>query len=352
MKIIKLSLFLATAAFVVGCSGERENDPVATSSLDPTQKALVEDQILPSVEAFLTNAKAFEASTNSFCSATSSDKLVTVQAGWKQLSASWNSIELFTFGPINDDLFTPAIDFINSYRKRGTNYIETNRDFISNNMTSNDTINFDTLNFNKTGLLMLELLAFETSDDTHSTDNAAILAEYNGNDRKCYMLEGFADQITRHAQYISDGWNVEFKSSGQPYKDIYLSGTLEDGSESLATLLTKVQEELDYIKKRHVVTTVAQISQTSWENAQANIDAIDLMMEGTTNESFFNYMLLTGSKSSVDTVRTNIQSVKDAISAEDVASYEAAIGLLDGNFKREIPDALSIDLGINFSDGD
>jgi hypothetical protein len=26
--------------------------------------------------------------------------------------------------------------------------------------------------------------------------------------------------------------------------------------------------------------------------------------------------------------------------------------LLDGNFKREIPDGLAVELGINFSDGD
>jgi hypothetical protein len=31
---------------------------------------------------------------------------------------------------------------------------------------------------------------------------------------------------------------------------------------------------------------------------------------------------------------------------------EISLGYLDGNFKREIPDSLELDLGINFSDGD
>ena len=76
------------------------------------------------------------------------------------------------------------------------------------------------------------------------------------------------------------------------------------------------------------------------------------MMQGTTANSFYAYMTAAGHQASVDTVKANIAAAKQALQDKDQAGYEAAIGLLDGNFKREIPTALSVSLGLNFSDGD
>ena len=58
-----------------------------------------------------------------------------------------------------------------------------------------------------------------------------------------------AKLMKENAQYIDNGWNVQHLTTGKPYKEIYLSGTLDDGSKSLTTLLLKVQEHLDYMKK-------------------------------------------------------------------------------------------------------
>ena len=57
-------------------------------------------------------------------------------------------------------------------------------------------------------------------------------------------------------------------------------------------------------------------------------------------------------ESTVNLLKGNIQIVKTKIAEKNQVDYEAATSLLDGNFKREIPLALNISLGINFSDGD
>jgi hypothetical protein len=47
-----------------------------------------------------------------------------------------------------------------------------------------------------------------------------------------------------------------------------------------------------------------------------------------------------------------MSSAKQALTNNNQAEFEIYSGILDGNFKREIPDALGVTLGINFSDGD
>lgn len=349
MAVIGLSSVLLTS-----CGGERQNDPLQTGSqsLDAAQSALVNNQILPDVKQFVQSATAFETSAQAFCNNIDTANLATVQSNWKTLSEDWSRVEQFNFGPFNDDLFDGKYQFINSYRLRGTNYTSTVRADIKNRMASNDTYDFSNLNFNLVGLLALEVMVFETTDATPKTANADIVADFTANPRKCYLLNGMATLMKDNAVYIDNGWNQQHLATGKAYKDIYLTGKLDDGSESLTTLLVKVQEHLDYIKKRNVLSATAKLSQHAYANAQANIDAIDKLMTGTTENSFYAYMTAAGHQAAVDTVKANIASAKQALLDKDQASYEAAIGLLDGNFKREIPTALAVSLGLNFSDGD
>jgi hypothetical protein len=51
-------------------------------------------------------------------------------------------------------------------------------------------------------------------------------------------------------------------------------------------------------------------------------------------------------------VETNLGAAMQAAAAENRSELAAATGLLDGNFKREIPDSLEVELGVNFTDGD
>lgn len=342
MKIWTI-LFFSIA--LISCGGKlKDNTDVSTS--------LVYNTIVLDVKAFLESSKSLEASSNKFCSSLKEDSLIKLQNNWKDLSLSWNRLEHYNFGPINDLPFNKRIDFINSFRVRGIDYTSRVRAFIDATITKNKSRDFDNLNFDKVGLLALEVLIFETSGSEPSTKKNDILGDYVENSKKCYLLKGYANQIVKQATYIDNGWRVNHLSTGLPFSTIYLSGKLEDGSNSLTSLLVGVQKHLDYIKKRKVLSRTAKISQFSYENAKANILAIEKMLEGTGLNSFFSNMIATGHEKEVMTVRENIASIKRALEDKDQVSYEAAIGLLDGNFKREIPSSLDIKLGLNFSDGD
>jgi len=66
----------------------------------------------------------------------------------------------------------------------------------------------------------------------------------------------------------------------------------------------------------------------------------------------FDQMLANSFAAEVTTVRTNLTAARTAVATENRSDLAIAIGLLDGNFKREIPDSLNVTLSINFTDGD
>jgi hypothetical protein len=77
-----------------------------------------------------------------------------------------------------------------------------------------------------------------------------------------------------------------------------------------------------------------------------------LVGDANTSDTLFDVMEATGNQNAVAAVEASINQVRQAIANRDVDMLEISLGFLDGNFKREIPDSLELDLGINFSDGD
>jgi len=352
---MKKILILTVSLFLVACGGERSADNAEKvqanlKDIDEAQAALVNDQILPSVRAFLTASTDFKTTANAFCETKTEAKLTELQGKFKTLSARWHSIEMFNFGPINDDLFSPKTDSI-SYAINKTS-ISYSRSFVASNLSTTTGINFSSQSPRQKGLMMLEVLLYETAVSKEQ-GQTKIVDDYTTNPGKCYLLKGFSELMESDAQYIDDGWNIQHRASTKSFKEIYLSGTLINGTKSLVTLLKEIQIYLDYIKARSVITSTATLSGISYDNADAVINSVERLLIGTTGKSsFFSVMEATGNKNAVNLVKANIATAKQAISSKDASAYNAIMGQLDGNFKREIANSLDVSLGLNFSDGD
>jgi hypothetical protein len=137
-------------------------------------------------------------------------------------------------------------------------------------------------------------------------------------------------------------------------------------------LLASIQDYLDHLKSRNVVNTTATVSQTAWSNISSSISEIESLLENQTDSqpssddndndndndnsnstlSILAFMSAAGSDNAVALVRKHISDAHAAIAAQDSNMLDLALGNLDGNFKREIPDSLDIELGLNFNDGD
>ncbi len=334
-----------------------EPPPVPEFDLQATLTIAVDEAVLPAVEEFHASTAGLQSAAESFCSAPDAVTLEQLQDRWRDAFEQWYRLSLYNFGPLNDNFVFPAFTFIDSLRLRGTNYLETVRSEIADDISSSTTLDADYFagkTFQRVGLLALESVIFETSTGENSAAPADIVAEFQFAPRKCEVLAGLAGQLRFQASYVENGWLVDHLGSGEPYRSLFLSDQLDDGTEPFSQILISGQEFLDYLQARNVVTTAAPISGHAWEAIDASIDEVEVLLRGQrgSSGSVFDYMESVGQLNEIAAVEDSISQVRQAIADRDPEMLEVTLGFLDGNFKREIPDSLAIDLGINFSDGD
>ncbi len=357
----KIGLVLSVVLFVLaGCGGGggRSNDPakLTAENVALALKQAVNATVLPAVDGFATQADAFKSESDTFCAALDESALAALQADWESLFKQWYKLVNYKFGPLINNPVVPEYLYVDSFRQRGNEYTETVRESINADLTSGDALNdahFAAKPFTEMGLLALEVLIYETASGDHSGSAAAIVSEYQSNPRKCDILKGVANQLVVRANGFQQGWKSDYQNSGTSYGDQIINGTLDSG-ETVTLLLTTIQEFLEHLQSRNAATNIAQLSGLSWQAISASIDEIETLLQGTatTTQSFFSIINETGATGSVDVVRANIAEIREALVNQNAATLEIALGKLDGNFKREIPNGLDIELGINFTDGD
>lgn len=359
-RFVFIALLAVSCASCVNKDKGFPPDEVANSSATNLSRVLeqtVDGVVIPTVEMFGEKSKGFNNAANNFCTTINDNNLNELQQQWISLLESWYRLSIYNFGPLNDDLVFPAYTFVDSLRLRGTDYTETVRDEISSDIAGTNVLNtayFSAKTFQQVGLLALESAVFETAAGEHSQTASDIVNEYQNSARKCEVLSGMAEQVDQRASYVISGWTTAHKGSSEAYRTLFLNNELEDGTEAITQLISSVQEFLDYLQKRDVVNTTAQISERSWQAIVATVDEVELLLQGDSSQtdSFLSFMESTGNQNAVDTIRATIVAVRKAITERDAAMLDIALGQLDGNFKREVPDSLDVELGINFTDGD
>ncbi|SIT01039.1 hypothetical protein SAMN05421686_107223 [Thalassolituus maritimus] len=345
------------AGLLTACGGERKNDPLVLTddTLNTALTRIVDQTVIPNTQAFAEDAEALVVAASSFCNAPNTDGLQQTQSAWEASSTGWYRILPFLFGPPDDNLLTPGYLFIDSLRQRGNDYTSTIRTEINESVSGSEPLNgayFDGLSFTKVGLLALEVALFE--DASESSADSDIVAGFIAHPRRCDYLEGLAQLQAEYANDFYQGWTSDYQNSGEAYRERFLRGATDDGSAPLTLLLTSAQEHLNYLKQRTVADQAGQISGISSALMQASIEATEAIVEGDQGSvvTLASLMLAAQEESALLSVRDNFERAYEAIDDQSNLDFYTAAGLLDGNFKREIPDGLAVELGINFSDGD
>ena len=331
-------------------------EPPPTAEIDVAMEQVIDEVVIAGAQRFLSGTDTLVADAAAFCSGGTND-LAALQTQWEGLQERWFFLANYVFGPLNDNIVSPVFYFIDSLRLRGTDYTETVRAVIAEDISSDQVLDdayFASKTFQRVGLLALEATLFETATGERSQDIDVITAEFANTPRKCEVLEGLARQLNTQAQYVVDGWLVQHRNSDEPYRTLFLNGETDDGTEPLVQLILGLQEHLEYLQARRVAEITSQLSQHTWEAISAAIDGAEAFLEGNeaTTVSIFDVMVARGEGAAVDEVRGSIAAIREAIALEDPAILEVRLGELDGNFKREIADGLGVELGVNFSDGD
>lgn len=355
-------LFLASLlALLCSACVERQNDPLLANSnnLNLALQNAVDLTLLRSVNEFESSSADLYALSVEFCADTATaneQDILDLQNQWITTNNHWYALAPYHFGPLDADLLNAAYASIDSLRVNGTNYIGTVRSENANNIDGSSTLNsafFAAKSFQRVGLLSIESLLFETADNSHSQSSADILSEYQAKARKCSVLLGLSEQLKIQAAGIASGWNTAFLSTGKSYRTLFLNNELSDGN-NLSTLISAVQQHLDYLRARNVATTAASLAGSSYAAIGAALDSIEHLLEGESGStvSLLQFIEVAGNANYVASIRSNMARAKQAASEQNASALNTALALLDGNFKREVPNGLNVELGLNFTDGD
>lgn len=363
-NFLSASLLACSSLLLAACGGSSSSLTSYNSELNIAANEAIEQSIIPAATRFQQQVNNLDTQSESFCEAgnINEENLTLLQSQWNTSNQAWFELLPYRFGPlVNSELF-PTYTFIDSYRLRGTNYTSTVRNKIDSLLAANDEltpVTFSNLSFQFVGLLALEVSIFEDAA-SQSQEKADIIAEYQANPRKCQLLTGFAKELLSRADTVLIGWNTNYRETGQGYQELLINNQLENllddesGESAIEKITISVQEFYDYLGQRDLTIDVAQLSGSIWQALGKSIAGTQELLTGTDNTeiSFNDIMEVNRFGQTINLLQDNIQTFQTALEEENTVDMKASAKVLDGNFKREVPEALDVSLGLNFSDGD
>lgn len=337
-----ISASVMSALLLVSCGGERDNDPPETtqSNFDAVIQDRVDNQIIPLQQQLTQSATALSLSATTFCANPTSAGLTGLQSQWKTLHQDWYKLAVFMMGPLNNDPVFPAFTFIDSMRLRGRDYTGTIRQDIASAVSSTQTLNrafFDNQTFQHVGINALEVVLFDSANPSLTNGSAS------DSQRKCNYLTGLSQSLVSRLTTVANQWPA--------YRTQLLSSALPDGSKPFPTLLNTIQAHLEYLQARQISINGSPLANNAWNALSASIDTVDAFLNSGTI-SVTGLLRGVNATLAIEKINANITEIRTQITNRNSDLLDIALGKLDGNFKREIPNALDVELGINFTDGD
>lgn len=347
-----------------GCGGR---DPESNQPVDFVQRALdtaLTDTVVPTIEDFALRARALDEAVKAACPAPTQQEMVELQDMWIALANVWSAAAIYNLGPLDDDLIAPTMIYVESMRQRGIDYADTVRESVDMGIASQQPLDdnyFQALQFNRVGLLSLEVLLFEGAEPVRSSTVSNVVRDFQDEPRRCEYLKGVSSLLAQRADDVREGWTSDFKGLG-PFKDLMRDPELEDGSRPIQSLLISVSAHLEYLEKRKLNGVldmrVAHAARPELGLFFINLDRAlqevqDLVQESDDEDPvLLNAMAHRGFSSEVAQLQVSLRLARETAQRADRVELADRVISLTDYFREEVPDALGVDLGLNFSDGD
>jgi predicted lipoprotein len=355
---------LATATLLSACGASDSSLTTGNNELNVAATEVIDNTIIPAANRFQQQASILVSDSAHFCSTNNltESNLTELQNQWIETNLAWYQLLPYRFGPMVNSLLLPTYTYIDGYRLRGTNYTASVRTKIDSLLADTSTINaatFSSSTFQFVGLLALEVSLFEDAAN-QSQAKADIITEYLSNPRKCQLLTGYASELLRRADIIQQGWTTNYRNTNKSYRELIINNQLdsvlndEAVESAIKEITVSVQEYFDYLGLRDITLDVSPISSSVWAAIGSSLTSIEELLSGTTNTTISLNRIMANNRfeQTVAILNENFSTLRTALDAMNTVDTVAAAKAIDGNFKRDIPDALNINLGINFSDGD
>lgn len=338
----------AAALAAVGCSSE---EPAPPPDFDATAAALANDGVLPAGARFVDAIVALDDAIGTLCGGNPPDATAveTSRERWREASRVWNRYAIYDFGPMSDGIPTPADAFIDSFKafRQGESHVETLRTELRTIVADGTDLSgddFTARTYQRVGLVALEVALFETAVEPPDPAAAAVADELSASPNKCTYLEKQSEVLRDRAVALDAAWRPD----GGDYLATYLSST----SDALGAVLTAVQGHLEYLERRSIANRGAPISGISYENIDATMDELEVLLNAGDADSLASRLEQAQAQAVRDDHATRIAAARAAIGAEDPDALGPELVALGTIHLNDIPQALGITLGLNFTDGD
>ena len=360
-----LATVVLTSVLLSACGATSSSLSSSDTELNIAATEVIDNTIIPAANRFQQQVEILVTDSQSFCTAgnITTDNLAALQQQWIDTNLAWYALLPYRFGPMINSEVLPTYIFIDNYRQRGNDAHNTIRGKIDALIAASSDAAYNaelsTLGANSQGLLALEVALFEDAAN-ESQVASDITTEFLNSPRKCQLLADFGTKLLSRAEDVHQGWTTNYRDTGKSYRDLIVNNQLEvalddeAGEFAVKKITISMQEFYDYLGKRNVTTNAAQLSDSIWLALDNSLKTTEELLAGTesTSISFDAIMANNRFEQTVLDIKANIQTLRTALEEKNTIDTQAAAAILDGNFKREIPEALDINLGLNFSDGD
>lgn len=365
-----IALVLVVVSFI-SCKKDGDNKTTATFDRKDFQEKVTQQLILPAHENFTNKAATFSKVVSDFITNPDQANLIKAQEEWKELSLAYRKCEMFDMGEAKKTYLHSSFNFWPINQNQIENYIVDN--------TTMDKKFFEFLGSNTKGLFAFEYLLYN-----RDKGNSEVVKAFTGNtkaiQRRKDYLKGVADILVNESKRINDFWTP----SGQNYGSRFSSDTENGINGSFNILVNALSNLTERIAVKKLGKPLGKgagdkispdqfhqyISKTSKENLLANIEVIQLLLEGNDkivglNENLdvvgiqksgqpLSKLISTRIKEAKEALQKAKPPLSDTIASDktDIENTYSAIRELLLLIKVDMANALAITITISDSDGD
>lgn len=354
MKIQALTALALLTSLSVACATEDpdRNDP---KKLKAALLASLKAETVPAFLRFQTASRTLSEKSVIFCGELTTKSLAAVQDSFREWNLAWNAVRPYNFGPFANNVIAPRMNYFEYTRNaHGRDWSATVRASILENRDKEEPFKEITPNAKVLGLTAIEMLLFETTDTSTSTDADAVLSDFKTHVGKCEYLTYVTHKVHVLAAETYEAWVTKSDESSLSFLDRMMLDRLETGDAPIAKLLMAFSEDLDYVKRRKLQgTRDAQLSGGFCDNVSSTLNAMEhfFAAEG----GLYARAIARDFPKNVSLTEAAFKKAKEAAGQKDCPNdaLVAAIGSLEGFVKRTMPDGLGVQMPVvNLSDGD
>lgn len=253
--------------------------------------------IVPAFENFLAATDSLAAAAGKFTGHPDSSTLAAAREKWLEAALAWKKASAYTFGPVDDNFWTGAIDYASVHYPNIEKSIRPD--------VTTDNAYIDSRGSSLKGLKAIEYLLYKSYDADSVVSGFAA-----SQPRKAYLL-ALTSNLNAQAKKVLDSWT----SGDAPYSRVFAEADGRDIKSSLSVLVNKCVSQINLIKDERLAVPLG------------------MRNNGTVQPELAEGLL---SRTSLDLLKSEVVSVQQCFGSPDAKGISALLDQLNAQYENQL----------------